>query len=772
MSYRPIPYSLVSRLEGWLQSLRLHTGILTGVVLALGALATGVATWTQHQQITRYHKDRFAVQAEVAVERARDQIRAYIGLLSGVGALYDASESVGREEFRAYTLALGLEQNFPGVTAIGFAPRLAAHEWPSMAARARAEGLTGFAEESPAGEGVAIWFVEPFSGANLRLFGRNFHEDPVLREAMHLATRSGQAALSGPVRLNREWGEKQPPATVLFYPIYRKGQLRFTEVQRERAIEGFAFVILHSQRMFAGIGESLHVDMEVFDGGGVEMSRLLFDTDQHRMQGGVTATRFMEISKPEVYAQRTWTWYTGSTPVFEADVKYANAYVLLGGGVVTTLLVATLMGYLGSGRRRAEALAETMTERLRERNTALSQAIDELNYQKSVLDEHAIVSIADYRGRISYVNDRFCEISGYPREVLIGENHRIVKSGRHEEAFYHQLWATIASGRIWQGEICNRARDGREYWVQTTIVPFLDANGVPERYVSARTDITAMKLAREELQRHRDHLQELVDERTEEAVRAKEAAEAASLAKSEFLANMSHELRTPMHAILSYSELGKDKAARPDFSAEKAGNYFRRIHESGDRLLNLINDLLDLSKMEAGRMTYTLREADILKLAHKVGDGLNTLMQAKQVRLEYVPCPQGSAVFDPARIEQVFINLLSNAIRFSPEGGAIRVTCERVTLHGRRAEDAEQPGLRVSVEDEGPGIPADELESVFEKFVQASHSKSGAGGTGLGLTICREIVQAHRGRIWAENAAERGARFVFEFPANLPAGSL
>jgi signal transduction histidine kinase len=143
----------------------------------------------------------------------------------------------------------------------------------------------------------------------------------------------------------------------------------------------------------------------------------------------------------------------------------------------------------------------------------------------------------------------------------------------------------------------------------------------------------------------------------------------------------------------------------------------------------------------------------------------------RHLHLDVAACaPDVEAVCDPDRLEQVIINLLSNAIRFSPDGGVIRVACAYSEMAGRRADDPPTPGLRISVADQGPGIPEAELESVFEKFVQASHSKNGSGGTGLGLAICREIVQAHRGRIWAENLATGGACFIFEFPLDLTPG--
>jgi len=289
--------------------------------------------------------------------------------------------------------------------------------------------------------------------------------------------------------------------------------------------------------------------------------------------------------------------------------------------------------------------------------------------------------------------------------------------------------------------------------------------GNPVRMLGTAQDVTERKLAAEELRRHRDHLQEMVAEQTAGLKAAKEAAEWANQAKSEFLANMSHELRTPMHAILSFAGMGEDKVGKAP--EEKLHHYFSRIRMSGERLLVLLNDLLDLSKLEAGCMIFTMEERDLLKVAEMVAAEFSGLLKSKSLTLEVLPSNVDTvAWFDADKILQVMRNLISNAVKFSPEGGRIQVAFEESTLPvGRRETDSESmPAIVVSIEDEGIGIPPEELESVFDKFVQSSKTKTGAGGTGLGLAICREIIEGHGGTIRAENVPGDGAVFVFAIP--------
>ncbi len=287
--------------------------------------------------------------------------------------------------------------------------------------------------------------------------------------------------------------------------------------------------------------------------------------------------------------------------------------------------------------------------------------------------------------------------------------------------------------------------------------------------VTIYTDITERKLIEAELRQHRDHLQELVDARTVELETALRETSAAHQAKSEFLANMSHELRTPMHAIMSFSRLGMEKLK--ESAPEKIGQYFERIRQSADRLIGLINDLLDLAKFEAGRMPSQQTRFDVAAVVERAVSHLESLLMARHLAVEITNTARATAlVGDEAQIERVIHNLLSNAIKYSPDGGMIAIVVGDAELPvGRRTSDrARRPALSIAFCDGGVGIPADELEHIFEKFVQSSATKTGAGGTGLGLPISREIIHAHRGRIVAENNPQGGATFTLTLPTAEP----
>lgn len=242
---------------------------------------------------------------------------------------------------------------------------------------------------------------------------------------------------------------------------------------------------------------------------------------------------------------------------------------------------------------------------------------------------------------------------------------------------------------------------------------------------------------------------------------ALDAAQAANRAKSEFLANISHELRTPMHAISSFAKLGHGKSN--DAPREKLQRYFENIDGSANRLNRLLTDLLDLAKIESGKMTFTMTRGDVGRTLAATMAEFEAMAHEHGVSLVGAgDLPVAYACTDEARMKQVFANLLSNAIKFSPRGSTVSVALRQGTT-----EQGDE-GISVSVYDEGPGIPPDELESVFDKFVQSTKTKTGAGGTGLGLPIAREIVSAHKGRIWAVNRPDRGTEFRIDIPLGEP----
>ncbi len=312
----------------------------------------------------------------------------------------------------------------------------------------------------------------------------------------------------------------------------------------------------------------------------------------------------------------------------------------------------------------------------------------------------------------------------------------------------------IAARRPFRDFECRFRAGSNVIWMSVSGKPVYDVQGVFQGYRGTAKDITERRQMEHELRMHRDHLSEMVEERTLDLLKAKEEAERANRMKSEFIANVSHEFRTPLHAIISFACFGSKRLN--EVPLEKLGSYFQRIEESGGRLSRMVNDLLDLAKLEAGHRPPEPKPTDIVGLEESLRRQLDGLIASKSIQVDVQTATDDRmAEVDPDQFSQVILNLLSNAIKFTPNDRCILISFDDV---------ADADAVQFSIADQGPGIPEDELESVFDKFEQSSKTKTGAGGTGLGLAICKEIVDRHKGTVRATNNDDGGATFIVQVP--------
>lgn len=354
--------------------------------------------------------------------------------------------------------------------------------------------------------------------------------------------------------------------------------------------------------------------------------------------------------------------------------------------------------------------------------------------------------VTDFSGLIQQVNASLVEMFGYSGDELIGKAVDMLLPGqlREQHRQYRHNYVKSPRKRSMGGNMQLLAcrQDGSEFPVEVGLSPIEKDN---ERFILATVlDITERQKLENELEQKRreytDTLEKTVSLRTAELQKAKKVAEEANANKGIFLANMSHELRTPMHAIGSFTQLALKR--KPD---EKISKYLENIQSSTSRLTVLINDLLDLSKLEAGKMYADFEQADIGELIRESLNALDSLISEKDLTVMFDQSTATTGEIDKKLLYQVVTNVLSNAIKFSNTGAKIKITLEE---DQQLLDGVTRHVLMFSVSDQGPGIPEAELEKVFDKFVQSSKTKSKAGGTGLGLPICKEIIDLHHGRIW------------------------
>ena len=363
---------------------------------------------------------------------------------------------------------------------------------------------------------------------------------------------------------------------------------------------------------------------------------------------------------------------------------------------------------------------------------------------------HSII-VTDLEAHIEYVNAAFLDNTGYHPEEVIGRKAGLLKSGLTNSATYADLWATLKEGNAWKGEFINRRRDGEIRIELARIFPLRQLDGTITHYVAIQEDITEHKRIGDELDQHRHHLQELVDQKTAELAAAKEAAEVANRAKTAFLANMSHEIRTPMNAIIGLTHLLTQNLHDPEPRAK-----LRMISDSANHLLAIINDILDLSKVDAGKLVLAEEDFDLLAVIANLRSMFAGKAAAAGIDLLFdTDSVPRFLKGDVTRLSQALINYLGNAMKFTEKGAII--------LRVRTIEEADDRlQLRFEVEDTGIGIAPADMERLFGTFEQVDSSATRRhGGTGLGLAITRRLARLMGGEAGAESVPGVGSTFWF-----------
>lgn len=387
--------------------------------------------------------------------------------------------------------------------------------------------------------------------------------------------------------------------------------------------------------------------------------------------------------------------------------------------------------------------ARKMVETMQQKQVLNDGIMEEISHQKDELDdfikalnESSIVTITDKNGIIIYANDKASEITKYSKEELIGNSHNILKSGHHPDIFFKGMKQVISKGHVWHGDIKYKAKDGKYYWVRTTIVPFLGKDGNPEQFIRISTDITSQKFTEEKLQQA-----------------LKEIGKTDKL-KEEFSTMISHELKTPLTPIKGYCEILKEKDVLGALNAEQE-EAIDEINRNATRLERLVADILDAQKLDMGKMSFNKRIFSLVDFMAEVGRDLSTFMKAKQIQFETHDFTNIKLESDPERIRQVIDNLAKNAIDFVPtNAGKIEI--------GSIQDDK---NVVFYVKDNGIGISPESQQHLFKKFYQVdtSHTRK-HGGTGLGLVICKGIVEELGGKIFVQSQPGKGTKFYFSIP--------
>jgi signal transduction histidine kinase len=676
---------------------RLTGQLAAWIALALGVVATGFgwhyAVQAGHEEV-RSSIQRDADRITVAIS---SRVQFYEQVLMGAAALYSSSDQVSREEWRLYVASQRIADRFPELQAIAFAEHVAQDALPALVDRMRADGDADF-EIEPRGTRplyTPTIFSEPATANGLRLIGLDLQADLTRWQAMAQATAANRPTLNSGRAIGAPPLEDALRRLEIFVPAWRDGR-----------VQGFAYAPLSVELFISTIANAAGNDLtlRLYDGILGQSGRL--------EPGQVRESRALSLGG------RLWTVdVVAQGRTASATTRAMPSLVILAGATISFLLFLTARTFdrAREGERRFRDYAQMATDWLWEHDRNL---------------------------RFTY----FFKTRGGTRtdvtKNVLGKTRREIaeRIGDGEElAALNRMERLMHAGRSFTGfEYSIRTRTGEREFFRISAKPLLDMFGTIRGFRGTTQVVTGEKRREKEL---RD---------------AKAAAEAGSASKSRFLAMMSHELRTPLNAIIGFSEVIASQRFGPN-ALPRYADYAQTIHSSGQQLLELISQLLDMSKIEAGKLE--LEEED-LSAGDVIEDCMTLLSERAQeagiALVLHVPSPAPAIYADRRALRQVLINLVSNAIKFTARGG-------RVELGLQVNEDG---AVAYRVTDTGIGISAEAIARLFQPFQQADASITRKfGGTGLGLAISRALVEAHGGTLTLDSAPERGTTAWVVLPA-------
>lgn len=801
---------------------------------------------------------RFALAVDGVEQSVRERMLAYEMVLRGMSGLLAGSSDVSHEEWQRAGDQLQLQERYPGIQALSWNRYLRGAALDSYVQFARLNGRPEFQAFPPGlrDDYLIVDFINPLDWRNRRALGFDMYTEATRRQAISLARDSGEAMLTGPIKLRQETEQDVQAGLILYLPVYRQNAPQTNTEERQAAILGMVGGTFRMTDLMQGIlGSSSELFWTELVDSMDAASPLLKLTS-----AGAQPSRFEARRTLNIYG-RTWQLKVSSTPQYEQAVHNNSLNVGLVSGLLAALLLSLLVGGYLFLRERALATSERLNQGMREREERFRLVIEASPNAIVLVDSHGLIAMVNRQTELMFGYTRV-ELLGQPVEKLLPESIRKAHVGMRESfqtapeprrmGGNRELFGRHHDGRQIPLEVgLSPIRAGNEVLVQAVIIDISERRAAEERFrlvveaspnsivlvdahgrvamVNRQTEQMfgyprdellghpverllpealrkthphlrdgflnnpsprRMGGSRELFGQHRDgHLIPLevglsplrsgvdvlvqaviidISERKAAEQRLRDQAEQLILAnryKSEFLANMSHELRTPLNSILILSDQLRLNSAGN--LTEKQAKHADIVHRAGSDLLQLINDVLDLAKVESGRMQLKLEPLNMQDILVELDASLRPMAEIKGLRLHTqleagVPRVIHS---DRIRLHQILRNLLSNALKFTEHGEvSLTVSCAA----GEPAEEHEL--LCFSVRDSGIGIAAEQHEQIFQAFQQIDGSTSRRfGGTGLGLAITRQLVLAMDGEISLESAPGQGSCFSVILPVRVMA---
>ena len=702
---------------------KMRSKLIPWLVLTASLSMTSLL-WNHERHAVREHlRSQFDFSLREITGRIEQRIATYEQMLRGVRGIFPAKGLPDQGSFATYVESLQLDSNFSGIQSIGivdFVPE------PRKDEHVAAMRRNGFSDYAILPEGTREIYApviqrEPRVGLNSAPLGNDAWITPERRGAMEKARDSGLAAMSAKIRLFVDSAEVTRSGVIIYLPIYNNKQTQGSLVHRRANIKGWIFASLRINDFMSSlyVNAPYGIDITIFDGTNLSDQNVLYHSPSNGILNQLTSvagTEYLEI------AGHNWTIAARTLEDFDARFDNGKATLIASIGAFISLLLALFSWLLTS---------KNVTERHRD---LLIRANKELELFKAIFENTTeAVEVSDIAGRFIYTNSA--------RDMLTKSTHQSIMGMSVINFFppgsattYDDIIKQSGNCHEWRGQLTLIRSDGTTFVSYSNISTLRDADNTIIYYINILHDFTA------ELDRRR------------ELDNARQAAEVATKAKSEFLANMSHEIRTPMNAILGLTQV----LARM-MPTDDQRDCINKILASGKSLLCILNDILDYSKVEAGRVELELLEFSLEDTLYNVETMMSISCREKKIDAAVIIDPEVPRVLvgDALRLQQILINLAGNAIKFTKVG--------KVEIHiATKTTSDHSVVLQFEISDTGIGIPQESVSGLFTPFFQAEASSTRRfGGTGLGLAICRRLVELMNGEIGVRSIETEGSTFWF-----------
>ncbi|HCW93838.1 MAG TPA: hypothetical protein DHM44_09170 [Flexistipes sinusarabici] len=701
-------------------------------IILIMLVATFVVLYHWNNAHKKEKQERFKRYAESITDELTERVHHFKMILQGGAGVFFASEDVNRDEWRSYYEYRIMTPPYPDFQAVGFIKIIRASQLKNHISKIKEEGFSDYnVWPGKSGDVYApIVFVEPFNKENRQRLGFDTFSNPIYKNAMERARNTGKASLSDAVEMNIEGKENFHKGFYMFIPIYERKTVSHTLKGRREKIEGYVYCSFSLPNLMNYVSPSVSekVFLKLYSGSGISSENLLYSNSKNKLN---TDDGLFVKKTFDMYGQQ-WTLAFTPTPSFKMDEEdvFSQIGILLSG---TTLILLTVFLFRSHRKTTEEAqfIADKMTASLRE---------SEERFRKILEAAPNAIIVFNEDGEILLANKRVKDIFGYKVDEIREKNlDDLIPERFHDkhEKLCRDYLKSPDLREMGQGlEVTARRKDNSEFPAEISLNAYYSNNET--RIISVVQDIT------ERRQAEMDRIE-------------RKAAEDADRAKSVFVSNMSHEIRTPLNAIMGFAQILERDPALTDRQYEQV----HTINRSGRHLLNLINDILDISKIESGQLTLhknkfclhtLLDDIDMMFRSRADGKGIQFLFDRGENVPQYI-------IADEGKLRQILVNLIGNAVKFTKSGGvSLRVKAGERDETG--LEENKAVNLMFEVEDSGPGIPEEDLENIFESFSQ-SQAGVEAGGTGLGLPISKRLINLMGGSISVDSEVGKGSIFRF-----------